>query len=332
MLIIKISLQILAVMIALLVNILDYVNYDKRTAKFKVSRKWLFVLSSIFLIGSIILTIWEDSNTNRKESELKVQLEKVQSQNNELQNNINRAAKPINDVTVSFQLSVSLNTQSGIVYQKRIDEAISALSKRPDGLWEMGDIMGNEGYVQRISINKSPYIPDKDRETSVYVAIGVVPLTIDFYKNHISLETLLLKPDNPDLRISVLGSLDKNIQKQTNPAWNSDMQLIYELIERRFTISAGNLNPVSHFQINKGTITTIPDLSETQMVVWLSGVPSTDPNATLEIKKIYESIEIKSLSIRMSGGREFNFNSTNSQRYIDDKQGVFYIYQFPKEL
>lgn len=332
MLTIKITLQILAVMIAMLVNILDYVNHDKRTAKFKFSRKWLFILSGIFLIGSVIFTVWEDTNNKTKENELKSQLEKVQSQNNELQNDINRVAKPINDVTVSFQLSVSLNTQSGIAYRKRINDAISELSKQSEGLWKMGVVMGTEGNVQRINIDKPSHIPDKDKETTVYVAIGVVPLIIDFYKNSVSLDTLLIKPDNPDLRISVLGSLDKDIQKQANPTWNSGMSLVYELSERYFTISAGNLIPSSVRQINNGMITAIPDLAGTQMVVWLPSVPTTDPNITSEIKKIYESVELKSLSIRMSGGREFKFSQTDLQRHSDNDGDNFYTVQFPKIL
>jgi hypothetical protein len=70
----KIALQILAVAIALLVNTLDYVTYDKRTRKFKKGRRVLFSLSVVFLVGSIIVLVKDESSKNNEVLELKNQL------------------------------------------------------------------------------------------------------------------------------------------------------------------------------------------------------------------------------------------------------------------
>jgi len=56
----KITLQVMAVAIAILINILDYVSADKRTKKFRRRRNLLFALSAVFLIGSIAVVIGDE--------------------------------------------------------------------------------------------------------------------------------------------------------------------------------------------------------------------------------------------------------------------------------
>jgi len=327
----KIILQILAVLIAIIVSGLDYVIPDKRTTKFKSWRKWLFILSGVFLMGSIILTILDGIDNSQKEQQSKSQIEKLQNQNDILQNDIHRAANPISDVTISYELSISLDTPSGIEYRNRIKQAISELSQQSNGLQKMGTIMGNGEVVQRIDITKRAYMPEENREFSAYIAVNFAVLSVDFYKSSIPIEILTANEPSSDLQIRVIGAVDNRISTR-NDSQGSGVQLIYELNEQYFTINAHYLPSVSYYQLKSGKITAIPDLSETQMVIWLFPVNTSEPNANAEIKKIYESIKLKSFTIRMSGGREFSFKQNDLQKYSHKDGGLIYVCQFPKTL
>jgi hypothetical protein len=85
LLLLKVILQITAVGLAVLVGALDYVWHDKRTRRFKHTRKLLFVFVAIFLFTSVLVTVFDDLENNRKEAELRGQLVAVQEQNDSLQ-------------------------------------------------------------------------------------------------------------------------------------------------------------------------------------------------------------------------------------------------------
>jgi hypothetical protein len=76
----KIVLQFLAVAIAILINVLDYVSTDKRTKKFRKRRRILFVLSALFLIASIIVVIGDELAKRKEISDIANQLSSLQQQ------------------------------------------------------------------------------------------------------------------------------------------------------------------------------------------------------------------------------------------------------------
>ncbi|MDT4952105.1 MAG: hypothetical protein QOJ02_243 [Acidobacteriota bacterium] len=76
----KIILQILAVAIAILVNVLDYVSTDKRTKKFRIRRRMLFLLSVVFLIGSVILVIGDEWSKRQELAEMTKHLDELKQQ------------------------------------------------------------------------------------------------------------------------------------------------------------------------------------------------------------------------------------------------------------
>ena len=89
----KIVLQVLAISIAFAINLLDYVNRDKRTRRFKLTLRGLFVLSAIFLLLSIIAVIrdeWADEAATEQ-----------------LQRELDRARQPLSDLHVTFRLDLS---------------------------------------------------------------------------------------------------------------------------------------------------------------------------------------------------------------------------------
>lgn len=76
----KIVLQFLAVAIAVLVNVLDYVSFDKRTKKFRRRRRLLFGLSALFLIASILVVISDELAKRKEISDIANQLRTLQEQ------------------------------------------------------------------------------------------------------------------------------------------------------------------------------------------------------------------------------------------------------------
>ncbi len=85
----KIILFVFTVGITLLVNYLDYKNPNRRTGAFKKGRKWLFVLTIIFMVGTIVLMYIDDNQNSHKESSLKAEIEELNNQLETQNRNIN---------------------------------------------------------------------------------------------------------------------------------------------------------------------------------------------------------------------------------------------------
>jgi len=84
----KVLLQLVTVVSAIVSSSLDYKWHDKRTKSFKTGRIILFTLTGVLLLLSIGVTIVDDYQSNRKEEELSADLKKVQGQNDGLQQSI----------------------------------------------------------------------------------------------------------------------------------------------------------------------------------------------------------------------------------------------------
>lgn len=91
----KVAMQIIAVALAILASYLNYLWSDKRTRKFKRGRRILFILSFIFLFGSIGVTLVDEyskrqeaAEAAKREAALNSQIRKVQEQNDGLQKGI----------------------------------------------------------------------------------------------------------------------------------------------------------------------------------------------------------------------------------------------------
>jgi hypothetical protein len=136
-LILKIILQSLAVLIAILISVLDYVFHDKNTTVFKYWRKWLFIFSGCFLIASIVVTIVDTLENDKKEKTFKTQFDKLQSQNDNLQAAVSVLSKDNRSQFVSLlkeQENVGSETAKHIrgsadLLRTRIDNSISLLNR-----------------------------------------------------------------------------------------------------------------------------------------------------------------------------------------------------------
>jgi hypothetical protein len=87
MLYLKLSLQILAIIIALLINFLDY-DDPAKSSRFKNARKLLLAFTIIFLIVSLLVT-YSDEQTKQKEADdLKTQLSTLKEQSETLKHSV----------------------------------------------------------------------------------------------------------------------------------------------------------------------------------------------------------------------------------------------------
>ena len=141
-LILKITLQTLAVVIAMLVNVLNYVIPNKTSTRFKTGRRWLFILSGCFLIASIVLTIMDGINNENKEKALKRELDKVQLQNDGLQKAVSVLAEDQRSRFGSLlkeQERVGTQTVTEIkgaanLLRDRVENSIALLNKSAKGI------------------------------------------------------------------------------------------------------------------------------------------------------------------------------------------------------
>lgn len=137
----KVILQILAVGLAILVNYLDYLWHDKRTRRFKLGRRTLFMMSFVFLIGSVLVTV-NDEYTKRleaqeaakREASLERQLNKLREQNDGLQKGISilsdKSSNIIDEQRSSVVSLLEEQRKVGVDTAEKIEGATDLLDSR----------------------------------------------------------------------------------------------------------------------------------------------------------------------------------------------------------
>src|SRR6266511_5134627 len=75
--ILKIVLQFLTFLVALLISNLDYLWRDKRTLKFKKTRRYLYIVLCLSFSVSIFVTIQDDQEKKREIGELTSKLDEI---------------------------------------------------------------------------------------------------------------------------------------------------------------------------------------------------------------------------------------------------------------
>jgi len=383
--ILNIVLQILAVTIAMLVGVLDYVLHDKDSRRYKAGRKWLFILSGILLLSSIYLTYIDWIDNRQREISLNRKLGKLESQNdamqrtvavlsedqrsrflslldiqqevgtatarniaesadllrnriessiallNENHEKIVKAANPIRNITIDVESKTKLETERGIVYRSRFEKALFDLGQKEEGLKAIGDLYARDGGIN-VYIAKAPYAPDEKNEPEAYYALNVVILSLSFYKNNVTAEEIFDQKIEPDLHLETMGSKVPKF-KLPNKHPLSTVSLSYDLKtsfdDRWFRLRAYNMVPFK--QESNGQIVSIPDLSGSTMLVHLGGdVRFESQTVTSEVEKIYKTIKIENMKIKMSEGRFISINGEDLLEYTDHNNNKkFYVYNIP---
>jgi hypothetical protein len=212
-LVLKIVLQIIAVVLAILISSLDYIWHDKRTRSFKKGRLILFTLSIAFLVGSIVLTMIDYFDNNRKEAELKDQLSKVQEQNDGLQKGItilsNKSSNILLEQRDSFVSILKDQRELGLDTARRIDGATNTLqsgisnsiTKQKELLKQqqitLGNVSGGDSYpyVEVTNKNKDNIWDLTIYNRGKYQLYDVVVAIHDLGKERDSLHKVIVDPE-----------------------------------------------------------------------------------------------------------------------------------------
>jgi hypothetical protein len=291
LLILKIVLQILAVAAALLANRLDYVTTERRTRAFKRGRQALQVISVIFLAGSILALVLDDLDKKR---------------------DIERLSQPIQDVYVSVMYTIPASNDLFRSYLGRLKPAIAELARSPQRRDLIAQGKEKDGSITSVRIPpQSPFFPNKDTEKYIYFILNQIQFDVQFFVG--SSHDL----NNPDFMCNLLTSID-NTSKQSTGSTG----LSYNVPQNYFLIRADNISCPSNRQRNTGKITSIPDLLESSMTIFLRGNELSKAFFTTEqsyydtnheISNIHRSSSITRIFMNISG-REFSVRENELQR------------------
>ncbi len=133
----KVLLQVVTVVSAIVSSSLDYKWHDKRTKSFKMGRVILFTLTGVLLLLSIGVTIVDDYQSSRKEGELSADLKRVQGQNDSLQQSIRVLGGQSSDLLRKQEEGLvslledqrTLNNQTGIRIESASDSLQSSIKE-----------------------------------------------------------------------------------------------------------------------------------------------------------------------------------------------------------
>lgn len=295
----KIVFQVLAVGAMVLVNLLDYVTRDKRTRRFKMVRRTLFIVSGIFLIVSIIVVILDDLKDNDK---------------------FHRLSQPIRDIYVSFRVDIPITHPALDQYRTRVNSAIAEMLQLQEVRY--GSYIrrqSSDGRVLSLGIpTQSELFPNRGSEPLAYYLLNFVGLRFKVYKGQST-----YSPDlgDPDLMFYAFVSIDGS------PKWTEGhATLSYDFEKSQLYVSARDIFCPSKNWISNGKIVSIPDLLESMLIVWFDRrlVMSNDPDVHQYAAEARNSISFHSATIQVNG-KQHSFSQQDLQGHDDPEHGQVYM-------
>jgi hypothetical protein len=236
---------------------------------------------------------------------------------------IDRAVNPLADVLISFEVTPPREHPLISKYQQRLEEGLNGWDPihPPVGI-SIGRRVHN-GEVLDISITeRSTLYPNRLNDGLASDFLNSVGIRIEFYMRPVDADRFKLGfGRNPDLAMIVTSntSFDRNgIQRAF---------LRYDLKEHRLFVVANNEYSDPNRWEGSGKITSIPDLLKSEMVVRLIDTrSSSNDQETQALKNL--NFDITNVSLKMSGGREFQFVRKMFTRDKDYNDRYFYVCNF----
>lgn len=219
-LILKITLQVLAVGLALLLGGLDYWWHDKRTKRFKQGRKIFIATSILFLLGSIVATVADDINNNQKEESLRSQLAKVQEQNDGLQKGI---------AVLSDRSSEMLSEQRGSfvsIFDEQKKSVLTTTEKIRGATRQLNSGINDSINQQRYLLNQQGYLLEQQEDTFRHLTSGdsFCYVTATFFDENNGHLALRCEGELPlfDVSVEVLEEREDAPKSQSNVPISKD--------------------------------------------------------------------------------------------------------------
>jgi hypothetical protein len=215
---------------------------------------------------------------------------------------INRAANPIKDVLVSFQVYVPIEKNPETEnYRKRVSAGVAKFLGPSREYRDPEDgikVLSITGDVLGVSIQRgSSLLPRPQSEESAFSSLNCVALDVSVFRKPLTSQQLQRGAPKGDLSFPVSACID---MKNARYDWAEpyleinylDNGGLFFLLAKRMPIDYGN------WDREKDTIISVPDLQGAQLVI--------SPR---------ESVDLLSFEIKMSGGRTFRCESNNFKEY-----------------
>jgi hypothetical protein len=308
---VKILLQIIGVSIAFLVNLLDYVYRDKRTRRFKLTLRTLFVLSATFLIVSVVLIIHDEHADNTKKQQL--------------QRELDRARQPLNDIHVTFRLDVPTQHAALRTFDSAIRDTIDAAIRHAS--MAQGIYVSQKtpaGDILRLSIPPtSPLFPDRQREPLAHFLLNYPGIELHFYSSG---NENFSDSSKSDLVVPVLAVVDRSFSSFQSAENLNAIGTVGIDVPSRLVFSEINDWRVApkHWKSN-GRIQSLPDLLDATIVVRRSGYAKSDQLTVVRyIDEIGRSVLLNYVTLNI-GGRHLKFTRKELKIAVSPDGSQIYI-------
>ena len=251
-------------------------------------------------------------------------------------NEVSRGLYPIKDVRIGYWIRVPTNHPQLKPYLDRFNSILVPMlplsfnSRIP---WIMGGSSSpsNPGVYDTFGFTAAaPLSPDRYNEALAYTLFNYFSLEVQFYKTPIAPANHRFIGDNwgpenkPDLQLSVSSSLR---------AGDAGHSIEYDIKTKQFTISGDMLRSDPQYWQSTDKIVGLPDLLGGQMFVHLRQIMiSGDPTVDQYLSEIRKGLEIQTLTVSLSSGRQFWFRGNELQKHADQNGHPIYSFIFPKTM
>jgi hypothetical protein len=307
----KILLQVIGVGIAFLVNLLDYVNRDKRTRRFKLTLRTLFVLSAAFLIVSVVFIVYDEHADNTKKQQL--------------QRELDRARQPLNDIHVTFRLDIPTQHAALRTFDSAIRDTIDAAVRNASmaqGVYVSQTTPA--GDILRLGIPPtSPLFPDRQREPLAHFLLNYPGIELHFYSSG---NENFSDSSKSDLVMPILAVVDRSFSSFQSAENLNAIGTVGIDVPSRSVFSEINNWRVSpkHWKSN-GRIQSLPDLLDATIVVRYCGYAKSGQLPVVRyIDEIRRSVLLNYVTLNI-GGRHLKFTRKELKLAVSPDGSQIYI-------
>ena len=315
MLYLKILLQVLAVGMAVLAGLLDYVTHDKRTRKFKRNRSLLFIFSGAFLLGSIVLLIADERADQAEKMALNAELVK--------------ARQPVRDIYVSFRLLVPLTHPALERWARDLRREVNAAFLRGSKESLYVSRRTPDGQPVRLGLkNDGPVFPKMETYPVAHFLLNYAGLRLNFYAEG---NTDYEHEDSSDLYLPVFAIVDgKSMHYQGVEAASASAMIGYDVTCECVDIMATDWPIPSRTWRSNGKIQSVPELEESTLLVSFWGYMLTNHQvAKRHLDELRDTIAITEVRLNV-GGRHFVFRDDALVPIADSTGKVSYLVEVAK--
>ncbi len=235
---------------------------------------------------------------------------------------LNRAVHPIKDVLVSFRVIPPRDHPVFAEYDRALKQGMKRvdLKSLPQHTRLLGRQIGDRPVLELSISQGSPLFPSEMGAVLQSLRVGI---HIEFFNPAVESSRLAMRLGRkPDLAIKAVG--DSLLQDRSRHSF-----LFYELEKGWIYLltNSATSDPAGWERTER--INSIPDLLPSQLVVRFFPIDSPrDITMHQTLVDLVGKFELESLTLEMSGGREFQFVRSMFTRHLDSENHYFFVSNF----